>query len=111
MQRADAKKVLGSAHTMKMGGNAVMLGGGKSYTQNKKTGQETRVKREDGQGVTHQREGGGGARAGESCVQNLEPALRGRKSGVVRTREESAELGSSTGNRVGLRVRKACQSL
>jgi hypothetical protein len=41
-QRSDVKKVLGSVHRMSMGGTAAP-GGMKSYSQNEKMGQETRI--------------------------------------------------------------------
>ncbi len=47
----DAKKVLGSVHKMNMGGNAVVLGGDKSYTQIKETSEKTRTNYEQGQFV------------------------------------------------------------
>ncbi len=52
-QRAEVKKVLGSVHKMNQGGNVVVLDGGKSYTQNKKTGQKTRIGYEEGQCVMY----------------------------------------------------------
>jgi hypothetical protein len=48
-QRRDIKKVLCSAHKMNLGGDAVVLDGGESYTQNKETGQRTRINYEEGQ--------------------------------------------------------------
>ncbi len=42
-QHARVKKVVGSAHKMNTGGNAAVPHGEKSHTQNKKTGQKTRV--------------------------------------------------------------------
>ena len=53
MQRAEVKKVLGSVHKMNQGGNVVVLDGEKSYTQNKKTGQKTRIGYEEGQCVMY----------------------------------------------------------
>ena len=52
IQRADVKKVLGSAHKMNMGGDAVVLDGDKSYTQNKETNKKTRINYEQGQCVS-----------------------------------------------------------
>ncbi len=43
IQRADVKKALVSVHKVNMGGNVVVLEGGRSYTQNKTTGQKTRI--------------------------------------------------------------------
>ena len=53
IQCADVKKVLCSVHRMNMGGNVVVLDGGRSYMQNKETGQRTRIKYEDGQYVMY----------------------------------------------------------
>jgi hypothetical protein len=52
-QRADVKKALGSVHNMNVRGNAVGLGGSKSYTQNKYTGQKTRIDDEGGKRVMY----------------------------------------------------------
>ncbi len=49
MQCAEVKKALGSVHKMNQGGNVVVLDGGKSYMQNKKTGQKTKIGYEEGQ--------------------------------------------------------------
>ena len=43
VQCADVKKVLGSVHKMNMGGHVVVLDGEKSYMQNKKSHQGTRI--------------------------------------------------------------------
>ncbi len=40
VQYADSKDLLRSAHKMKLGGNVVVLDGGKSYMQKKKNGQK-----------------------------------------------------------------------
>ena len=53
IQCADVKKALCSVHKMNMGGNVVVLDGGRSYMQNKETGQRTRIKYEDGQYVMY----------------------------------------------------------
>ena len=53
MQRAEVKKVLGSVHKMNQGGNVVVLDGERSYMQNKKTGQKTRIGYEEGQYVMY----------------------------------------------------------
>ena len=53
IQCAEVKKVLGSAHKMNMGGNVVVLDGGKSYMQNKKSGQKTKIEYEGGQYVMY----------------------------------------------------------
>ncbi len=44
-----------SVRKINVGGNVVVLGGDRSYTQNKKTGQKTRFKYEDGQFVMYMR--------------------------------------------------------
>ncbi len=49
MQRADAKKVLGSARKMNVGGNVVALDGDKIYTQSKETSEKSRSNYEQGQ--------------------------------------------------------------
>ena len=46
-------KVLGSVHRFNAGGNVVVLDGGSSYMQNKKTGQKTRIEYESGQYVMY----------------------------------------------------------
>jgi hypothetical protein len=51
IQRADVKKVSRSVHKVNLGGNVVVLGGKRSYTQNKETGKRTRIGYEDGQFV------------------------------------------------------------
>jgi hypothetical protein len=50
---ADVDKVLGSVHRFNAGGNVVVLDGGSSYMQNKKTGQKTRIEYESGQYVMY----------------------------------------------------------
>ncbi len=40
---ADVKKVLCSVHKMNLGGNVIVLDGGKSYMQNKEKGQKPRI--------------------------------------------------------------------
>ena len=50
---ADVDKVLGSVHRFNTGGNVVVLDGGSSYMQNKKTGQKTRIEYENGQYVMY----------------------------------------------------------
>ena len=52
-QCADVKKVLCSVHKMNLGGNVVVLDGGRSYMQNKETGQRTRINYEEGQCVMY----------------------------------------------------------
>jgi hypothetical protein len=42
-------KVLGAVHKMNAGGNVVALDGARSYMQNKKTGQKTRIEYDNGQ--------------------------------------------------------------
>ena len=51
VQRTDVKKMLCSAHKMNLGGNVVVLDGGRSYTQHKENGQRTRINYEEGQYV------------------------------------------------------------
>ena len=53
IQRADVKKVLGSAHKMNVGGNVVVLDGEKSYMQNKTTMKKTKIEYEDGQYIMY----------------------------------------------------------
>ena len=53
MTCADVHKVLGSVHKMNKGGNVVVLDGDKSYMQNKKTGQKSRIHYENGQYVVY----------------------------------------------------------
>ena len=52
-QRADVEKALCSVHKMNLGGNAVVLDGGRSYMQNKENGQKTRINYEEEQYVVH----------------------------------------------------------
>ncbi len=40
---------------MELGGNTIVLDGGKSYTQNKESGHKTRINYEEGQYVMHSR--------------------------------------------------------
>ncbi len=49
---ADVKKVLCSARKLNLGGNAVALGGGRGYRQNKETRQRTRINYGEGSYVT-----------------------------------------------------------
>ncbi len=51
-QRADVKKCTRSVRKMNLRGNAVVLDGKRSYTQNDETGKKTRIGYEDGQYVT-----------------------------------------------------------
>ncbi len=53
MQCADAQKVCASRRKMNMGGDVVLLAGGKSYMQNKSSWRETRVGHECGQYVMY----------------------------------------------------------
>ncbi len=53
IQRADVKKVLGSARKMSTGGNVVALDGDRSYTQNQETNEKTRISYEQGQRVMY----------------------------------------------------------
>ena len=53
VQCADVKKALCSVHKMSLGRNVVVLDGGRSYTQNKETGQKTRINYEEGQYVMY----------------------------------------------------------
>ncbi len=46
-------KVLGSVHRFNSGGNVVVLDGRRSYMQNKRTGQKTRIEYENGQYVMY----------------------------------------------------------
>ena len=50
---ADVKKVLCSVHKMNLGGNVVVLDGGRSCMQNKGSGQRTKIHYEDGQYVMY----------------------------------------------------------
>ena len=50
---ADVDKALGSVHRFNSGGNVVVLDGGRSYMQNKATGQKTRIEYENGQYVMY----------------------------------------------------------
>ena len=52
-QRTDVKKALCSVHKMNLGGNVVVLDGGRSYMQNKGSGQKTMIHYEDGQYVMY----------------------------------------------------------
>ena len=52
-QCADVKKVLRSVHKMNLGGNVVVLDGGRSYMQKKGSGQKTKIIYEDGQYVLY----------------------------------------------------------
>ena len=52
LQRADAKKALGSVQKMNLGGNVLVLDGNRSLMQNKETVPKTRVEYEGGQYVT-----------------------------------------------------------
>ncbi len=54
-QRPDVEKALCSVRKMNLGGDAVALAGGRSYTQRKENGQRTRVSYEEGQRVTYLR--------------------------------------------------------
>ena len=53
VQCADVKKVLCSVHKMNLGGNVVVLDGGKSYMQNKESRQRAKIHYEDGQYVMY----------------------------------------------------------
>ncbi len=53
VQRADVKKALCSAHKMNLGGNVVVLDGGKSYMQNKESGRNAKIHYEEGQYVLY----------------------------------------------------------
>ncbi len=49
VQHADVQKALRSVHKMNLGGNAVVLDGDESYTQNKMMARKTRINYEEGQ--------------------------------------------------------------
>ena len=53
VQCADVKKALCSVHKMNLGGNVVVLESGRSYVQNKGSGQKTKIHDEDGQYVLY----------------------------------------------------------
>ncbi len=53
VQCADVKKVLCSVRKMNLGGNVVVLDGGKSYTQNKDNGENARINNEEGECVMY----------------------------------------------------------
>ena len=53
VQCADVKKALCSVHNMNLRGNVVVLDGGRSYMQNKGSGQKTKIHYEDGQCVMY----------------------------------------------------------
>ena len=53
VQCADVKKVLCSVHKTNLGGNVVVLDGGRSYMQNKESGQKTKIHYAEGQYVMY----------------------------------------------------------
>jgi hypothetical protein len=53
MTCADVQKVLGSVHRMNMGGNKVVLDGGRSYMENRETGKRTKIHYEGGQYIMY----------------------------------------------------------
>ena len=53
VQRTDARKTLRSVRKTNTGSNVIVLGGEKSYLQNKETNKKTRIKHEQGQCVMY----------------------------------------------------------
>ncbi len=69
---------------MKMGGNAVVLGGDESYMQNKEPDEKTRVDYEQGQYVTH---AWAPVKEGEAAKET-EKVLKGNRFAVLATESE-----------------------
>ena len=84
VQRADVKKVLCSVHKMNLGGNVVVLDGGRSYTQNKENGQKTRINYEEGQYVMYL----WSPSKEEEVQEETEKVLKGNRFAILATEGE-----------------------
>ena len=80
VQCADVKKVLCSVHKMNLGGNVVVLDGGRSYMQNKESRQKTKIHRRSVRHVPLAAlQGRGGAEGGGESFERT--SLRGPSHG------------------------------
>ncbi len=86
VQCADVKKALCSAHEMNLGGNVVVLDGGRSYMQNKESGQKSRIHYEEGQCVIHLWL----PTKGEEAQKETEKVLKGNRLAILATESEQA---------------------
>ncbi len=84
VQRADVKKVLCSVHGMNLGGNVVVLDGGRSYMQNKESRQKTKTHYEDGQYVMYLWL----PSKGEEAQKETERVLKGSRFAILATESE-----------------------
>ncbi len=85
-QCADVKKVLRSVHKVIFAGTAIASDSGRSFTQNKETGQKMRMNYEEGQYVTHlllpaQR---------EEAKEETERVLKGKRFAVLAIESDQA---------------------
>lgn len=88
MTCADVHKVLGSVRKMNKGGNVVVLDGEKSYMQNKKTGQKSRIHYEDGQYVMYMWVPAA-PKETEEEVQKVKPnVLKGNRFAILAAEDE-----------------------
>ena len=84
IQCADVRSFLGSVHKMNLGGNAVVLDGDRSYTQNKETGRKTRIVYDHGKYVMHV-----WVPAKESAAKvESEKVLKGNRFAILATESE-----------------------
>ncbi len=84
VQCADAKKALCSVRKMNLGGNVVVLDGGRSYTQNKENGKKTRINYEEGLRVGFPWL----PSKGEEAQRETEKVLKGSRFAILATESE-----------------------
>ena len=84
VQCADVKKVLCSVHKMNLGGNVVVVDGGRSYMQNKESRQKTKIHYEDGQYVVCLSL----PSKGEEAQKETEKVLKGNRFAILATESE-----------------------
>ena len=84
VQRAEVKKVLCSVHKMNLGGNVVVLDGGRSYMQNKESRQKTKIHYEDGQCVMCLWP----PSEGEEAQKETQKVLKGNRFAILATENE-----------------------
>ncbi len=84
VQCADVKKALCSAHKMNLGGNVVVLDGGRSRMQNKENSQKTRINYEEGQRVMYLWP----LSKGEEAQRETVKASKGNRFAILATESE-----------------------
>ncbi len=88
IQHADAKKVVGSVHKMNVGGNAVVLDGEGSYTQNKEMSEKTTINNEQGQYVMC---GWVPVKEGE-VAKEMEKVQKGNRFSILATESQDQQV-------------------